>query len=119
MTYFLLTALAVTTYGLFYYRAQVSELSNLYVNKCWDYDAAMAVTGEIQSELDAVSDSLEAEMALRFEREFYGVDTVGEAAALAQGYTYDSDGELVLASDKRSEGCWTAQNATDDHIFYA
>ena len=82
MTYFLLTALAVSTYFWFRNRAELSAMGDLYVNKCFDYDAAMAVNGELQAELDAVSDALEGEMALRFEREFYGVDTVGEAAAL-------------------------------------
>jgi hypothetical protein len=118
MTYILLTALAVSTYFWFRNRAELSAMGDLYVNKCWDYEAAMAVNGELQAELDAVSESLEAELALRFEREFYGVDTVGEAAALAQGYTYDSDGELILESDRLDKLAWTAQDSTNEHIFY-
>ena len=116
MTYILLTALAVSTYFWFRNRAELSTLGDLYVNKCFDYDAAMAVNGELQAELDAVSEQLEGELALRFEREFYGVDTVGEAAALAQGYTYDEDGELILKSDQLDKLTWTPQS---DHIFYS
>ena len=116
MTYILLTALAVSTYFWFRNRAELSAMGNLYVNKCWDYDAAMSVNGELQAELDSVSEALELEMADRMNRDFYGEAFVGEAAALAQGYTYDSDGELILKSDQLDKLTWSPQA---DHIFYS
>ena len=116
MTYILLTALAVSTYFWFRNRAELSAMGNLYVNKCWDYDAAMSVNGELQAELDSVSEALELEMADRMNRDFYGEAFVGEAAALAQGYTYDSDGELILQSDQLDKLTWSPQ---PDHIFYS
>jgi len=119
MTYFLLAALAVSTYFWFRNRAELSAMGNLYVNKCWDYDAAMAVNGELQAELDSVSEALELEMADRMNRDFYGEAFVGEAAALAQGYTYSQDGELILESDRLDKLAWTAQDSTNDQIFYS
>ena len=116
MTYFLLAALAVTTYLTFYYRAQVSELSNLYANKCWDYDAAMAVNGELQGEVDLLSEELEQDRLARFESEFYG-NAPCEAAAIKAGYTYNAEGELTL--DDYDALAWTAQDSTNDHIFYS
>ncbi len=114
MTYFLLAACAVSTFFWFRNRAELSAMGNLYVNKCWDYDAAMSVNGELQNEVDYLTESLQAELDARMDRDFYGEASVGEAAALAQGYTYDSDGELVLDSPDSLK--WTAQ---PDHIFYS
>ena len=118
MTYFLLACIAVFAYGTFYYRAQVSELSNLFANKCWDYDASMAVNGELQAELDSVCEQLELEVNDRMEREFReGSCCINEADAIAAGYVYSEDGELVI--DNVDKLHWTAQDSTNDHIFYS